>query len=166
MSRLGALHAEPAAASPPAAGDASAFAEQVRPLQASAPPSTRFVFVTATIPDYVFSDLELDFPGIVAAFGPGLHRTAPGSLGLGIGVLGYCRAACHAHCGHRMAVVRALSCGGRGETRQRLRSPAAAQCCRLPWGTLQKLGRRPLRRPPGPYGTQGVPAPLAAWPAL
>ncbi|GAB4820362.1 hypothetical protein N2152v2_007408 [Parachlorella kessleri] len=59
-------------------GDASAFAEQVRPLQAAAPPSTRFVFVTATIPDHVFADLELGFPGIVAAFGPGLHRTAPG----------------------------------------------------------------------------------------
>lgn len=59
-------------------GDASAFADQVRPLRAAAPPAARFVFVTATIPDPVFAELEYEFPGIVAAFGPGLHRTAPG----------------------------------------------------------------------------------------
>ena len=70
------------------AGDASAFADQVRPLRAAAPPSTRFVFVTATIPDYMFQELEQDFPGSVAAFGPSLHRTAPGVCAYGPAVGG------------------------------------------------------------------------------
>ncbi|KAI7845180.1 hypothetical protein COHA_001225 [Chlorella ohadii] len=59
-------------------GEDFAFAEQVRPLRDAAPPSTRWVFATATLPEQVFMDLEEEFPGIVAALGPGLHRTAPG----------------------------------------------------------------------------------------
>lgn len=54
------------------------FADQVRPLHAAAPATTRFVFATATIPEQVYLDLEEEFPGLVAALGPGLHRTAPG----------------------------------------------------------------------------------------
>jgi ATP-dependent RNA helicase DDX18/HAS1 len=59
-------------------GGASLFAEQVAPLRAAAPPSARFVLVTATLPADVYSQLEPAFPGLVAALGPGLHRSAPG----------------------------------------------------------------------------------------
>ena len=57
------------------------FAEQVAPLQAAAPASTRFVLVTATLPAHTFEQLQQDFPGITAAIGPNLHRT---SLGRGL----------------------------------------------------------------------------------
>ena len=40
------------------AGEDFAFAEQVRPLRDAAPPSTRWVFATATLPEQVFMDLE------------------------------------------------------------------------------------------------------------
>ena len=43
---------------PPTAGEDFAFAEQVRPLRDAAPPSTRWVFATATLPEQVFMDLE------------------------------------------------------------------------------------------------------------
>ncbi|EFN54452.1 hypothetical protein CHLNCDRAFT_135879 [Chlorella variabilis] len=59
-------------------GEDFAFAEQVAPLRAAAPSTTRFVFATATIPEQVYLDLEEAFPGLAAALGPGLHRTAPG----------------------------------------------------------------------------------------
>ncbi|KAL4458181.1 hypothetical protein ABPG75_013046 [Micractinium tetrahymenae] len=59
-------------------GEDFSFADQVRPLHAAAPDTTRFVFATATIPEQVYLDLEEEFPGLVAALGPGLHRTAPG----------------------------------------------------------------------------------------
>lgn len=61
-------------------GQAFEFSEQIRPLRDAAPPSTRFVLVTATLPASTYSDLELSFPGLVAALGPGLHRTAPGVI--------------------------------------------------------------------------------------
>ena len=59
-------------------GGASLFAEQVAPLKAACPESTRWVLVTATLPTEVYYQLEPLFPGLVAALGPGLHRTAPG----------------------------------------------------------------------------------------
>ena len=43
---------------PSNAGEDFAFAEQVRPLRDAAPPSTRWVFATATLPEQVFMDLE------------------------------------------------------------------------------------------------------------
>ncbi|CAL8471592.1 g11134 [Coccomyxa elongata] len=61
-------------------GDTFAFAQQVAPLRSAAPESTRFVLVTATLAEPVYLQLQQDFPGITPAFGPGLHRTAPGVL--------------------------------------------------------------------------------------
>lgn len=55
------------------------FSEQVAPLRAAAPSETRFVLVTATLPAEMFDELEGSFPGIGAALGPGLHRSAPGA---------------------------------------------------------------------------------------
>eukprot|EP00887_Chlorella_sp_A99_P006189 scaffold3.g6189.t1 len=55
-----------------------AFADQVRPLHTAAPPAARFVFVSATVPEELYLELEEEFPGLVGALGPGLHRTAPG----------------------------------------------------------------------------------------
>lgn len=40
---------------------------------------TRFVMVTATLPAPLFDRLQADFPGLAAALGPGLHRSAPGA---------------------------------------------------------------------------------------
>ena len=40
------------------AGEDFSFADQVRPLQAAAPDTTRFVFATATIPEQVYLNLE------------------------------------------------------------------------------------------------------------
>jgi ATP-dependent RNA helicase DDX18/HAS1 len=59
-------------------GGASMFAEQVAPLKEACPPSTRWILVTATLPNDVYMQLEPLFPGLVSALGPGLHRTAPG----------------------------------------------------------------------------------------
>jgi ATP-dependent RNA helicase DDX18/HAS1 len=59
-------------------GGASMFAEQVAPLKQACPPSTRWILVTATLPNDVYMQLEPLFPGLVSALGPGLHRTAPG----------------------------------------------------------------------------------------
>lgn len=59
-------------------GPFSLFIDQVAPLRNAAPPSTKCVLVTATLPADVHTQLEPAFPGIVGAFGPGLHRTAPG----------------------------------------------------------------------------------------
>ena len=41
---------------------------------------TRFMLVTATLPAPLFDRLQADFPGLAAALGPGLHRSAPGAL--------------------------------------------------------------------------------------
>ena len=46
-------------------------AAQVAPLREAVPPTTRFVLVTATLAEPVFAQLQRDFPGIAAAFGPG-----------------------------------------------------------------------------------------------
>jgi ATP-dependent RNA helicase DDX18/HAS1 len=59
-------------------GGASMFAEQVAPLKQACPTTTRWILVTATLPNDVYMQLEPLFPGLVAALGPGLHRTAPG----------------------------------------------------------------------------------------
>lgn len=59
-------------------GPHSLFIDQVAPLRNAAPTTTRCVLVTATLPADVHTQLEPLFPGIVGAFGPGLHRTAPG----------------------------------------------------------------------------------------
>ncbi|KAI8113511.1 hypothetical protein M9435_003512 [Picochlorum sp. BPE23] len=61
-------------------GPASSFAEQVLPLKDSCPETTKFVLVTATVPSDIYTDIEVMFPGIVSALGPGLHRTAPGCM--------------------------------------------------------------------------------------
>ena len=50
----------------------------MQPLQAAAPASTRFVLVSATLPDHTFAALREAFPGLTPAFGPGLHRVAAG----------------------------------------------------------------------------------------
>lgn len=61
------------------AGDTAAFAEQVAPLREAAPPATRFVLVTATLPAALYDSLAAThFPGLVPALGPGLHCSAPG----------------------------------------------------------------------------------------
>lgn len=49
------------------------------PLQEAAPPSTRFVLVSATLPDHTFATLREAFPGLAPAFGPGLHRVSAGA---------------------------------------------------------------------------------------
>lgn len=72
---------------PDAAGDAAAFAEQVAPLRAAAPPATRFVLVTATLPAGLYDQLAAGFPGIVPALGPGLHCSAPGACAADTGVV-------------------------------------------------------------------------------
>lgn len=48
------------------------------PLRLAAPSTARFVLVTATLPAPLYEHLQLEFPGIVPALGPGLHRSAPG----------------------------------------------------------------------------------------
>ena len=48
---------------------------QLAPLREAVPPSTRFVLVTATLAEPVFAQLQRDFPGIAAAFGPGEPTT-------------------------------------------------------------------------------------------
>jgi hypothetical protein len=65
---------------PNSAGEAI-YTEQVQPLQAAAPPSTRFVLVSATLPQHTFEALKGLFPGLVPAFGPGLHRVSAGEGG-------------------------------------------------------------------------------------
>ncbi|EFJ52361.1 hypothetical protein VOLCADRAFT_86719 [Volvox carteri f. nagariensis] len=65
-------------------GDRADFSAQIVPLHAAAPPSLRFVLVTATLPQHVFAELKDVWPrgegegGIRTVFGPGLHRTAAG----------------------------------------------------------------------------------------
>jgi ATP-dependent RNA helicase DDX18/HAS1 len=59
-------------------GEASAFAEQVLPVcKAANPDTTKLVFVSATLPENIFVDLEMEFPGLQSAIGPGLHRNPP-----------------------------------------------------------------------------------------
>jgi ATP-dependent RNA helicase DDX18/HAS1 len=41
------------------------------------PPTTQFVFVTATLPDSVRKTIENEFPEVVTICGPGLHRISP-----------------------------------------------------------------------------------------
>lgn len=48
------------------------------PLSKLAGDKTRFVLVTATLPESVFDQLRFQFPGLVTAIGPNLHRTAIG----------------------------------------------------------------------------------------
>lgn len=50
------------------------------PPQKACPPTTRFFFVTATIPEKCLDDLVADFPGLTPAVGRGLHRPAPGAV--------------------------------------------------------------------------------------
>ncbi|PNH11413.1 DEAD-box ATP-dependent RNA helicase 50 [Tetrabaena socialis] len=59
-------------------GERTAFLDQVEPLRAAAPPSMRFVLVTATVPQHCWAALREVWPDLRQAFGPGLHRTAPG----------------------------------------------------------------------------------------
>ena len=68
-----------------AAGSGSAFSPEVAALRDRCPAATRFVLVTATLPEHVFGELQERFPGIQAAMGPGLHRTAPGRCSCRIG---------------------------------------------------------------------------------
>ncbi|KAI8469617.1 MAG: P-loop containing nucleoside triphosphate hydrolase protein [Monoraphidium minutum] len=59
-------------------GGDEVYAEQVEPLQAAAPTPTRFVLVSATLPQHTFEKLREVFPGMEPAFGPGLHRVSAG----------------------------------------------------------------------------------------
>lgn len=43
----------------------------------TAPPTTQFIFVTATLPKRVEEQVRKEFPSVVKITGPGLHRTAP-----------------------------------------------------------------------------------------
>ncbi|KXZ46522.1 hypothetical protein GPECTOR_43g959 [Gonium pectorale] len=54
------------------------FLAQVEPLRAAAPPSLRFVLVSATLPQHVVAELRTLWPDLQPLFGPGLHRTAAG----------------------------------------------------------------------------------------
>ena len=54
------------------------FGPQLRTVGAAAPvDQTQFVFVTATLPNDIVETIEREFPGVVQARGPGLHRVAP-----------------------------------------------------------------------------------------
>ena len=56
------------------------FLDETFPLQAigeAVPPSTQFVFATATLPSIVTEQISLEFPDVVYRMGPGLHRIAP-----------------------------------------------------------------------------------------
>lgn len=57
--------------------ETSAFTGQSKPLLNLAPEACRLLFVSATIPENVYYDLEAEYPGLVAALGPGLHRNPP-----------------------------------------------------------------------------------------
>ncbi|KIZ01662.1 DEAD-box ATP-dependent RNA helicase 50 [Monoraphidium neglectum] len=59
-------------------GGEDVYREQVEPLQSAAPSSTRFVLVSATLPQHTFEKLREVFPGLEPAFGPGLHRVSAG----------------------------------------------------------------------------------------
>ena len=62
-------------------GDSFEFAEQVAPLRDAVPNATRFVLVTATIPEDVLKQLRAFFDGALRVVqGPGLHRPAAGLL--------------------------------------------------------------------------------------
>ena len=61
-------------------GEASAFSEQLSAIRTSAAASTRFVLVTATVPQPVFEELtQSQFPGMAIAIGPRLHRPPAGA---------------------------------------------------------------------------------------
>ena len=61
-------------------GGEVSYAEHIQPLQEVAPPGLRFVLVSATLPQHTADALAELFPGLTPAFGPGLHRTAPGAV--------------------------------------------------------------------------------------
>ena len=44
---------------------------QVEPVRKAAAADTRFIFVTASLPQVVYLQLKQDFPGIVPIVGPG-----------------------------------------------------------------------------------------------
>lgn len=50
------------------------MALQVGPLQSAAPATTRFLLVTASLPEQTWMELQAEFPGIQPVLGPGLHR--------------------------------------------------------------------------------------------
>lgn len=53
---------------------------QVEALAKFTGDATRVILVTATLPEPTFMKLKYTFPGLVAAIGPNLHRTATGML--------------------------------------------------------------------------------------
>ena len=62
-------------------GERSEFAEQFAAIRQAAPDSTRFVLVTATVPEETYEQLSRTaFPGMKVAFGPRLHRPSSGAL--------------------------------------------------------------------------------------
>ena len=63
-------------------GDAFEFASQIKPIKDLANPTTRFVLVTATIPDQVLRELKQFFhpQDIRVIQGPGLHRPSAGTF--------------------------------------------------------------------------------------
>ena len=38
---------------------------------------TQFIFTTATLPSNILKQIQMEFPGVVCLYGPGLHRIAP-----------------------------------------------------------------------------------------
>lgn len=55
------------------------YSQHIAPLRAAGP-DMRCVLVSATLPQHTFDQLQELFPGLGAAFGPGLHRTASGGF--------------------------------------------------------------------------------------
>lgn len=49
----------------------------LQPIGAACPENTQFVFVTATLPDIVVDQINLEFPDVKPLKGPGLHRISP-----------------------------------------------------------------------------------------
>jgi ATP-dependent RNA helicase DDX18/HAS1 len=64
------------------AGGEGNYEEYIAPIKAAAPEGLRFLLVSATLPQHTYHQLQDLFPGLRAAFGPGLHRTAAGKSSL------------------------------------------------------------------------------------
>jgi len=96
----------------------------VAPLRLAAPSAARFVLVTATLPAPLYEHLQAEFPGIVPALGPGLHRSAPGeSQGLGFAQDNGCSASSKASCRPRRP-----ACAPRWPVTDRCRNSLSAPC--------------------------------------
>lgn len=105
------------------AGGEVSYGEHVAPLRAAGPASMRCVLVSATLPQHTFDELQELFPGLAAAFGPGLHRTSSG------------RARERVHCmnGRRMPqCAHIATCCTCTEPRSRRLHPHQRRCLQTP----------------------------------